>query len=165
MNISAEMIADLVINIVSILVLFLVVRKLAYKPVKKFMTERAERILKDKTQAQELSRIAEEKSKSCDELIKENEIAKKEAIKKGEEEGRKEAESIIGNATLKAERIIADAEKKAQEKYQKATEEASDDILRASFEISEKLLSREITDEDNKKIVEDFLKSLGESNA
>ena len=165
MNISADMIADLVINILSILVLFFVVRKLAYKPVKKFMDARTERIMNEKENALKLASEAKQKSEKYEELLKKCEDAEKKAIQKGEDEAREEAEHIIDAAHTKASQIIGNAEKKAAEKYEKAVEEAQDEIVDISLEMASKLLSRQVNDEDNRKIVEEFLASIGDENA
>lgn len=157
MELSKEMLVDIVINITNILVLFLVVRKLAYKPVKNFMTQRTQRVLKEKEAAQTLADEAERKSDECDRIIEESTKAKEEAFKEGELLGKKEAQRIIDEANEKAKVILANADKKAEEKQKKMLEDTEDDIVSIAVDVSEKLLSREITDADNKKIVEDFL--------
>ena len=53
LGMSKDLIADLLINIVSIIVLYLVVKKLAYKPVKKFLDARTQRVEAQKTEAED----------------------------------------------------------------------------------------------------------------
>lgn len=162
MNISTEMIADLIINIVSILVLFTVVRKLAYKPVKKFMQARTERVMKQKQDAEELAANAKQQSEEYSTLLKNSADAEKQAFKKGEERAKAEAQKIIADANDKANSIIATAQKKAEEAHKKMLEDAEDEIIDLSIEMSSKLLGREMNDDDNKKIVRNF---LGDKNA
>ena len=52
LGMSKDLIADLLINIVSIIVLYLVVKKLAYKPVKKFLDARTEKVETEKAEAE-----------------------------------------------------------------------------------------------------------------
>ncbi len=160
MELSVEMIADLVINIVSVIVLFLVVTKLGYKPVKKFMDTRTERVMADKKKAEEMLKEAEEKEAKYTELLENSEKASREAVRQGEEKARVEAGKIIDTAEKKAESIIQNAEKKAEEKYKKTVQNAEDEIVDISIDVAEKLLSREITDADNRKIVREFLDTL-----
>ena len=55
---------------------------------------------------------------------------------------------------------------KAQDKYDRAVEEANDYIVNLTIDASSMLLKREINDDDNKKIVEEFLNSVdGDKNA
>ena len=51
---------DILIHIINILVLFVLLRLLIYKPVKKFMDERSQRIQKEMDHASEISAQAEE---------------------------------------------------------------------------------------------------------
>jgi len=52
LGMSKDLIADLLINIVSIIVLYLVVKKLAYNPVRKFLNARTEKVEAAKAEAQ-----------------------------------------------------------------------------------------------------------------
>ncbi len=166
LGITKDLIADLIINIGSIVVLYLIVKKLAYKPVKKFMDDRTARIMASEAEAQALSAESKAKSEEYDVLLKECEVAKGNAIKEGEKEALKESERIVIEAKKKAEEIVAKAEKKALEREKRAIEEANDYIVNLIMDGSSQLLSREITDDDNKKIVEDFLASCkGDKNA
>jgi F-type H+-transporting ATPase subunit b len=166
LGITKDLIADLIINIGSIIVLFVIVKKLAYKPVKKFMYERTERVMAQKAEAEALMAQAEEKEEKYNSLLAECESAKAEAIKEGEKQAHKESEEIISDAKIKAEDIVSKAKAKAQEKYDRAVEEANDYIVNLTIDASSMLLKREINDDDNKKIVEEFLNSVdGDKNA
>ncbi len=166
LGITKDLIADIIINIGSIVVLFVIVKKLAYKPVKKFMDERTARVMAEKSQAESLKAEAQEQLQKYNVLLTECETAKSDAIKEGEMQAHKESEEIIANAKKTAEEIVNKANVKAQEKYNRAIEEANDYIVNLTIDASSHLLKREITDEDNKKIVEEFLKSAdGDKNA
>lgn len=157
MDISKEMLVDIVINIINILVLFFVVRALAYKPVKKFMNARAEKALKEKNDAEALQVEANEKIAEYTALTAQSKKAMEKAVAEGEREGREEAARIIAEAEEKAQKLICDAKEKAEELRQKTLEEAQADIVEVAIEASEKLLLREVTDEDNKRFVERFI--------
>ncbi len=165
LGITKDLIADLVINIGSIIVLFLIVKKLAYKPVKRFMDERTQRVNALKADAEAREKEAQEKIERYNVLLEESEKAKAQAVKVGEQQALEESKLIISNAKDKAQSIVENANKKAQEKYDSAIEEANDYIVNLTIDASSHLLKREITDEDNKKIVKDFLDSVGDKNA
>ncbi len=166
LGITKDLLADLVINIVSIIVLFLVVKKLAYNPVKKFMDARTQRVTAQKLEAEKLAEEAQAKALEYDELLKECETAKAQAIKEGETVAREESGQIVSAAKEKAQAILDNANKKAEEKYNRMIDEANDYIVNLTIKASSKLLKREVNDEDNKKIVEDFLNSVdGDKNA
>ena len=166
LGITKDLLADLVINIVSIVVLFLVVKKLAYNPVKKFMAARTEKVMAQKLEAEKLAEEAQAKSFEYEELLKECENAKAQAIKEGEALAREESGQIVSAAKEKAQSIIDNANKKAEEKYNRMIDDANDYIVNLTIDASSKLLKREVNDEDNRKIVEAFLNSVdGDENA
>ena len=166
LGITKDLLADLVINIVSIVVLFLVVKKLAYNPVKKFMAARTEKVMAQKLEAEKLAEEAQAKSFEYEEHLKECENAKAQSIKEGEALAREESGQIVSAAKEKAQSIIDNANKKAEEKYNRMIDEANDYIVNLTIDASSKLLKREVNDEDNRKIVEAFLNSVdGDENA
>lgn len=168
MELSSEMLVDLIINIANILILFFVVRKLLYKPVKKFMTERAERIEGEKLKAQKLAEESEQKKAEYDALLADCEEIKQQAKKDGELSGREEAHKLIEEASQKAAAITEKAKKQSEEDYAAMLDDARDDILSLALGASERILGREITPDDNKKCVEDFLaasRKQGEADA
>ena len=141
LGITKDLIADLIINIGSIVVLFVIVKKLAYKPIKKFMDEYTA-------------------------LLAECDSAKEKAITEGESIAHKKAEEIITDAQKTAEEIIRKAKLKAEEDYQKMMEDATDYIVSLAMEASSVLLKRTVNDDDNRKIVEEFLSTIdGDKNA
>ena len=166
LGITKDLIADIVINICSIVVLFLIVKKLAYNPVKKFMDARTEKIMASKAEAEELQKEAREKIEKYNVLLEDSETVKAKTIKEGEKQALEESNRIIASAKEKAQEIVGNANEKAREKYDRAVEEANDYIVNLTIDASSKLLKREINDADNKKMVEDFLNSVnGDENA
>mgnify|MGYP003296207318 CR=1 FL=1 len=106
LGMSKDLIADLLINIVSIIVLYLVVKKLAYKPVKKFLDARTERVEAQKNEAATALTEATEMKEQYEELLKDSENAKADAIKEGINNAKAEATEIINSAREQAKTIV-----------------------------------------------------------
>ena len=157
MELSKEMLVDIVINIINILVLFFVVRALVYKPVKKYMPKRAEKIADKAKAAEELAATTQKKIEECDALASQSKKAMEKAVSDGEKQGREEAAKIIGDAENEANRIIDEAKAEALEERKKLLEDAEDEIVSLALEASEKILKRDVNDEDNRKFVKNFL--------
>ena len=66
----SDAVKDLIINIIDIIILFVIVRALAYKPVKKFLDARKERIAKELSDAAALKSEAEERRRNTADLRK-----------------------------------------------------------------------------------------------
>ena len=97
----SDAVRDLIINIINIIVLFVIVKSLAYKPVKKFLDARKARI-------DESLKNAEDKNAEADALKAQYEDALKQS--------RQESDKIIGEAELSAQKraaeITSDADKR-----------------------------------------------------
>jgi F-type H+-transporting ATPase subunit b len=160
LGMSKDLIADLLINIVSIIVLYLVVKKLAYNPVKKFLDARKERVEAQKAVAEESLKEATEMKEKYDELLKDCETAKADAIKEGIANAKTEATEILASAREQAKAIVDKANKNAKEQEQEAIDNAREEIVNLAIDASATLLKREFDDADNKRLIEDFLDSL-----
>lgn len=153
---SKDMLADLVINIVNILILFLVTRALLYKPVKKYLAARREKAAAESREAQLAKEQARAEQAKYEALLADVEAEKSSVIGVTTEEARKAADEITRKAMKQAEAIVADANENARDIRKKAARDSKDAITEIALEISGKLMGRTVTDADNRRIVDSF---------
>ncbi|MCR5484933.1 MAG: F0F1 ATP synthase subunit B [Clostridiales bacterium] len=147
---------DLILNILNIVLLFVIVRALVWKPVKKFLDARNEKLKKAaESAAADKAEALETKSK-YEALIADIEKTAAETEEKAKKEAGMQAEKIIADAEKKAEDIKSDALKSAEDEKTRALENMRSDVVDLAFSISEKLIERNIKDGDNMKIAEKF---------
>jgi len=154
--ISKDMLADLIINIINIVILFLVTKKLLYNPVKKYLDKRKLAQEDALTQAQELRAQARLDAEKYGGLIAEAESIKEEAVRKAEKEASVRAQSIISEAEKQSEAIRAQTLEKAEKEKEKMIADAKEQLGEIAIDISEKIIGREITDADNRRIIDSF---------
>ena len=154
--ISSEMLADLVINIINILILFLVTKKLLYKPVKQYLDTRKEKIAAQFDEAQLCKKEAEAQKAECCELIENAEALFERTVNEAKEQAEKSAEKIVLEAKQQAQKIVDEAKLSAAAEHQKMLEDAKNDIADVALQISNKIIQREITDADNRRIIDSF---------
>ena len=147
---------DILIHIVNIVVTYLLLRVLLYKPVRKFMDERAQKIEHQMQQAKELEDAAKQSKQQYDTQIAESEQKARELIREGEQKALAAAESITSGARKQAEQIIADAKQKAEEEKKRAMEGMQDQLADVATQIAGRLLRREVSLEDNRRVVDEF---------
>lgn len=150
---------DLLLNILNIVILFLITRFLVYKPVRKFMQERKDRIEKEKANAEQQLKEANDLKEEYSSLIADAENKARQTVLEGENEARKRSSEIIEKANSDAEQIKEDARIQAKEEKENSINSMKGEIASLAVSLSEKILSREISEKDNEKIVEDFLQS------
>ena len=151
---------QIVISLLNLVLLFLILKKFLFKPVKDIVAKRQtevesvyDKAAKAQGEADELKSSWESKMKTAqdeaDKIVKE---ATEKADRRNEVmlyESREKAESIIRKAKSEAERDKADA----QEYIKK-------EIVDVSTALSEQVLGREINMDDHKNLIDDFIDNL-----
>ena len=149
-----------VMQLVAFLILVFVVIKFAYKPVNNYITKRQEFIaneLKSAKEKEQESSINLEKSKQELNRIRSeaNDI-----IEKAKVEAIKTKDEIIASANKEvATKHMQLQEEIALEKKQ-AQEEVRNDIIDVALLASSHVLKREINENDNQKLIDDFIDGL-----
>ena len=153
---------DTVISLCNLLIIFLIVKKFLFKPVKKVLDSRREKIENDYAEAK---KAMDEANSAREEYEKKLESAHDTAdsiIKDATAGANRRADDIVEQAKQKAAVIIERAEQDAELEMKKAEGEIRHEIADVSVRISEKLLEREINDADHKGLIDSFIENLGE---
>ena len=139
---------DLAIHMVNIVVLFIILRILLFKPVRKFMAARQDKIA---TELSEAARVKEEAESIRDDYNHRIANAKaecEEIIAQGHKEGTAHAQNIEEDAKQEASRIIFQARQEAQDYKQRAMDSAKDELTDIAVDMAGRVLR---FDEETKK--------------
>lgn len=153
----------LIFSWVNLLILFLVMKKFLWGPVKNVIDQRQNEIEKMYTDAENAN---EEAKNLKEDLTLRLSSAKDEAAKIVREAAENAAVSggkIIKDANDEAKRIKEAARVQIEEERKAAFKEAKDDILSMAVSIAEKVIEKEIKEEAVEDIVEKSIEKLGES--
>lgn len=151
---------DIVIHILNIIVLFFVLRILLYKPVKKFMQAREDRIKDEKQEIADSRAEIDELKKQYEEKLADTESEAKEIMRDAAEKAQTQSADIIKEAEEKAKNILTDADIKAEDAKNKAAQSIKQDVVSVAAEMAAKILSREINEKDNADIADRFFSEL-----
>ena len=152
----SDAVKDLIINIINIIVLFVIVRGLAYKPIKKFLDARRERVSKELKDAAAAKQTAEEEALKYKELTEKSKAEGTEIINEAERTAKQSAAEIIASAKQSAAEITEKARENAKREREAQVASMKDEIAELAFDISRQVLSREVTDGDNMRIADSF---------
>lgn len=161
----SDAVKDLIINIIDIVILFVIVRALAYKPVKKFLDARKARIAKELEDAASAKSEAEAEAAKYRELNEQSRAKSSEIISEAEQSAKKSAEEIVAAARLNAQEIAEKARESAEAERSAGIAAMKEDITGLAFDISRQVLEREVTDEDNMRIADAFFEKFGANQA
>lgn len=158
---ATTVISSLVLNIVNIVILFLILRALVYKPVKKFMAARAEKINAQFDEAAEKVKEADAlKEKYNGELAAISEAADAER-RRAIDEADKRAQQILEDANEEAKQIKESAAVKAEHDANRLMDDMRERIADLAVEIAGKVVEREVQKGDNEDIIEKYFDRVG----
>jgi len=142
------------------LALVLILYKFLKKPVVDMFKSRQENILKQYNELLEKKKEAEARYVELQEKIKNLEKEAEAIYQNYVEQGMKEKERIIKEANIQAERIKQQAELYIQHELEKAKNMLREEVADASVKLAEELLRKNINEEDQKKIVKEFINEI-----
>lgn len=153
---SKDMLADLIINIINILILFFVTKALLYKPVKKFLDARRQAQADTLAEAEkELARVREKQEK-YNALMADSAALRTNTMNEATRQAEAAAEKILADARSEAQSILSDSRRAAEREKEKMLADAKGQLGGLAVEISEKIIGREVTDADNRAIIDSF---------
>lgn len=150
---------DLLMNIINIFLLYVIVRGLVYKPVKNYLENRKAKIAAEHEAADRLHTEAEQLKTNYESKLAEGEATAKAIIRKSEGDARVKANEIVESAKNDAKKLIDNAEKDIASKKHDMIEAIKGDVVDLSLSIASKVIGKNLSDEDNRRIAEEFFKN------
>ena len=152
---------DFIEHILNVVVLFLLLRTVLYKPVRKFMQDREAKFAREREQI-DASRTAADSLKAQYELSMKN--AKLEAEKLAEAKlnsAEHEAEDLRKKAKQDAQVLLTDAMAQAVTERDGLLSELKSQTAELAVDIAEKILEREVKPEDHQRVIDSFFDKVG----
>ena len=151
--------ATLFLQIINFAILLYILVKLLWGPLTKFLDERTQKI---KSQLEKAEKLEKEASKKLEEYNRKLEEAKKEILQmrdRAEESIAQLREEKLKEAHEEAQKLIENARKEIEIEIRKVKKELQEEAARLSVLIARKFLEKEVSEEDHKKLLEEFLKN------
>jgi len=147
-------------SITTFMVLFFVLAKFAWKPLLKMLQDREEMIrtsLDDAEKAKvELERLNEESEAIMAKARSEAQTI----LADGKAAAEKVKEDTVAKAKEQANKIREDAEKQILVEKDKAIADIKQEVVNISLSVAEKLIHKNLSDTDNKALIEESLKKV-----
>ena len=152
---------NLLYTVVNVLVLFLLLHKFLYKPVMNIIAQRQKQV-DDALAAAETSKkeaaatlnTAQDKLRNVDAEA----AARRTAY---EEQAEKEKQQLLADAQKQADAIVAEGKRNAEAERQHKLREADAQTTALAREMCEKLLARNLTQQDDARLLDDLLQKAG----
>ena len=151
-------------SLLNLVLLFLLIKKFLYKPVKKMLQQRQSTIEGNFAEAEKAKEAALLDQKAYEEKLADAKGEADRVIKSAVDIAAQREREILEDAKEKADGIIRRAEADAILEKKKAEDAIRREIVEVSSALTEKMLEREITKDDHKQLIDSFIESIGEDD-
>ena len=155
---------QMLVSLANLVLLFLIVKKFLYKPVKKMLASRQATIESEYNDAKAAREEALEDKKLYEEKLQSAKSEADSVIKTAVDIASRREREILDDAKQKADIIVRQAEADAILEMKKAEESIRREIVEVSSALTEKMLEREVSVDDHRQLIDSFIESIGEQD-
>ncbi len=155
---------QMLISLLNLLILFLIIKKFLFKPVKQVMAQRQQEIDDRYAAAEQAERQAEDSRVRWEETLSHADEQANTILQDATDHAKHRGDQMIAEAKERAESIVRVAQSEAELERKKATEGIKREIVEVSGALAEKMLEREINKDDHRVLIDSFIEEIGDGN-
>ena len=143
-------------------ILLLLLKKFAWGPLKDVMDKREHDINKDIDDAEQAKLNAQKLEEQNKQTLKETQDEVQRILEDSKVQARKQHEEIIHEANIRANGMIETAQNEINSEKERAIADINNQVSELSVLIALKVLQKEISENDQKALVEKYIKEAGD---
>ncbi len=147
---------------INLVILYFILRKLLFKPVKKMIDSRQSEIDGMYSDAEEAKSGAEAMKAEYEEKLSHAEEESEEILRAAHRKAQLREEEILREADAKAARTLERAEEQIELEKKKAINEVKDEVSDMAIGIAAAVIERDINKSDHNALIDDFISKMGE---
>lgn len=153
--------ATLILTILNFILFVAVLATILWKPMLKFLDERAKKISESLKLGEENKKRAEELKIEYDEIIKEARLKASEIADNAMTSASDESRKVISQAREQAHATIDSAREEINMEAERIKQDLRREVAKMTVSLASKVLEREIKEDDHKKLIDKSLDVLG----
>lgn len=161
-RIDAELLKQALIQLVTFLIYFVIVKKFFYDKINGIITQRKEMVSASLNSAQAADEKAEQLEKEYNEKVAQIENERIEIIRKAAEDAQNVKERIVDEAKQQAASILESAKKEVENQKAKAQEEFKDSIIDMTIDAAEKVIGKSLSKQDHLDLINESISMFKE---
>ncbi|WP_367121644.1 F0F1 ATP synthase subunit B [Staphylococcus capitis] len=151
-----------IVTLVTFVFLLALLKKFAWGPLKEVMDKRERDINKDIDDAEQAKINAQKLEEENRKTLKETQDEVQRILDDAKVQARKQHEEIIHEANVRANGMIETAQSEINSEKERALADINNQVSELSVLIASKVLRKEISEQDQKDLVEKYLKEAGD---
>ena len=155
---------QILISLANLTIIFLIVKKFLFKPVKNILAKRQAELDEQYDKAYSANENAQSNMQAWEEKMKSADDEADDIIKKATDVARRRSDKIVEEAKDKADGIIRQAETEAELERKKAEDDIKREIVDVSTSLAQQMIGRELNQQDHRRLIDSFIEGIGDSD-
>ena len=155
---------QILISLLNLYILYLIVKRFLFKPVKAVLENRRRELDSQYDAAEEERRIALASRREWEAKMQAADAEADAILQSAAERAKHRGDALMAEAKLRADSIVRLAENEADLERKKAVEGVKREIIEVSGALTEKILGREINAEDHRNLIQSFIETIGDED-
>ncbi|KYD26080.1 ATP synthase subunit b [Geobacillus icigianus] len=153
----------IIYQLLMFIILLALLRKFAWQPLMNIMKQREEHIANEIDQAEKHRQEAEKLLEEQRELMKQSRQEAQALIENARKLAEEQKEQIVASARAEAERVKEAAKQEIEREKEQAMAALREQVASLSVFIASKVIEKELTEQDQRKLIEAYLKDVQEA--
>lgn len=149
-------------HLINLVVMFLILKKFLYRPVKKFMAQRQQQYESQKKDAEDALNQAQQKMAEAEQAVADAKQEAKRIIHKANDDAAEQTKAIVDHANKQAQERLAAADTAIERKQSHVQEEVRSASVEIGVALAKSILQREINPDDHQRIIDEYLEKVTE---
>ena len=155
-----ELNATLIAQILNFLILVVILRLVAYKPVARMLQQRSDKIQGDLDKAESDRKEAEATLVQYRQKLSDANVKAQEIVDKAEKVARDEHDAAVEATKREIEQMKKNAEEDIQRDRERIAAQLRGEVVSLSMAAAGKLISKNIDNKENERLINDFINQL-----
>lgn len=151
-----------IVQVLTFIVLLALLKKFAWGPLKDVMDKRERDINRDIDDAEQAKLNAQKLEEENKQKLKETQEEVQKILEDAKVQARQQQEQIIHEANVRANGMIETAQSEINRQKERAIADINNQVSELSVLIASKVLRKEISEQDQKALVDKYLKEAGD---
>jgi F-type H+-transporting ATPase subunit b len=150
-------------NLITLIVLYLILRKFFFEKVRNFMLVREQSVQDSFDNAEHVNRQADEKLQEYNKQLAEIDAKSRDVLKESKQRADARAQEIIDEAGRKAGDMLLQTQREIEREKLKALDEMKDQIASLAILAAERILEKELDQNRHAAIIDSVIAQVGSS--
>lgn len=153
---------QILLSLINLLIMFMILKKFLFKPVKRVMDARAEQVGKIYSDAEQSRNDAHQMKDEYEQRLASARQEADSMIKTAAQTAQKKGDQIVSEAKSQASHVKQKAEEEIAQQKKQMLQQVRGEISELAVDIASKVVEREINQQDYDGFLDDFIKNVGD---